>query len=481
MNYTSFAFFVMLLVILIAYYIINKKYRWTVLLLGSAFFYIHIITSLKQAAIFLMSIIITYITGLLLQKTKILSDKKVRIVILWAGILFAGMPLFITKVGEFITGSIIHNDKVFWITPVGVSFYTLQMIAYIVDIYRDKIDAQKNILKFMLFATFFPQIIQGPIPRYKEISNELFEGNDYSFNNIIRGIQLIIWGFFLKMMIADKSGIIVNTIFDNYPVYQGTYIWVAAFLYSIQLYTDFLSCTTISQGVSEMFGIHLANNFVHPYLATSIKDFWRRWHISLSLWLRDYVYIPLGGSKHGNIKKWFNLIITFLISGLWHGGRWKYLVWGMVHASIQIIEDIAKILKIKIIKTQNNNIEKVVNRIKTFFVVMFAWIIFRAESLRMSISMIKSMLFVFNPWVLFDDSLLKLGLNWKEWAVLFVSIGVLIYISRLQENGIIIRNWILKQNVIVRWGIYLMAIWGIWIMGTYGYGFNSNEFIYGGF
>ena len=503
MSYTSLFYYAMVIALLIIYYVLPKRFRWLVLLAGSVYFYARVIDSWKQAAVFLLSIAVSYAAGLLLQKlnssnnTRSAAHAGARRAVLFVGIILSALPLLLVKLGDFLSGSVMHKPGVSWIVPVGLSFYTLQLAAYLVDIYRGEIDAQLNPLKYGLFATFFPQVIQGPIPRYKQLHKELFEGNDYNLDNIMRGIQLVIWGFFLKFMIADKAAVIVNAVFDNYHAYSGVYVWVAAILYSIQLYADFLSCTTMSQGVSEMFGIHLVNNFNHPYFATSIKEFWRRWHMSLSFWLRDYVYIPLGGNQRGKIFKWVNLIITFAVSGLWHGGSWKFVFWGLLHAFYQIAGEIRHEIAVKLrlgrsqmrseklepdrSQMRSEKLSIALQRLGTFILVMLAWIIFRAESLRAALEMIRTMIFGFNPWVLFDDSLFRLGLGWKECVVLMISIGILFWISKLQESGIVLRDWFSRQNTALRWTIYLVAIWTIWIFGSYGFGFDAQSFIYGGF
>ena len=485
MSYTSWVYYVMVLVLLFMYYILPKRFRWLVLLTGSIAFYTQIINDKKQAAIFFMSIAISYIAGITLQKLRNNEHLLTRKAVLFGGITLSALPLLLEKAGDFVCGSVFHTTKVVWIIPVGLSFYTLQIVAYLVDIYRGEIDAQFNPLKYGLFITFFPQIIQGPIPRYRQLNKELYEGNDYNPGNFMRGIQLVIWGFFLKYMIADKAAVVVDSVFDNYHAYSGVYIWTAAILYSIQLYTDFLSCTTMSQGVAEMFGIHLVNNFARPYFSTSIKEFWRRWHMSLSLWLRDYIYIPLGGNKKGKTFKWLNLIITFSISGLWHGGSWKFLLWGLIHAFYQIVSEVnhevSKRFGFLRTNIKEDRLSITLLRMRTFILVMVAWIIFRADSVQASFEMIRTMITGFNPWVLTDNSLFRLGLNWKEFAVLLISIGVLFCISRLQERGVVLRDWFSNQNTVVRWTVYLLAIWVIWICGTYGFGFDEKDFIYGGF
>lgn len=289
----------------------------------------------------------------------------------------------------------------------------------------------------------------------------------------------------MKLMIADKTAIVVNEIFDNYYSYSGCDYLVAGVLYSVQLYADFLSCTSFAQGISALFGIKLSDNFKHPYFSISIKDFWRRWHITFSEWLRDYIYIPLGGNRKGRVRQKLNLIIVFAVSGLWHGPGVNYLCWGLMHGIYQIVgsatyyfrERVYQVLHIE----EGNVIKKYNKIIWTFIFVMFAWIIFRAENLTIGIHMIRSIFNTHNIWALFDDSLLTLGLSWKEYVILGISIWIMKKVSSLQESGICIRDYILSQHIILRWIIYILAIAAIVTFGSYGYGFDQQAFIYGGF
>ena len=471
--------------LLIVYYILPKRVRWIALLAGSVFFYSQVFGTFQQLAVFVCSILVSYLSALCIQKLRPSDKTGLKRFVLFLTIFLSAAPLLANKLGEFFFGAGISQKEVSWIVPVGISFYTLQMIAYLVDTYKGKIKAQKNPLKYALFISFFPQLIQGPIPRYEQLGKQLFQGHTLKFENLRGGLYRIVWGFFLKFMIADKAALIVNEVFDNYQGYAGLYVLLAGILYSLQLYADFRACTTLAQGVSQMFGIRIVDNFQRPYFAESIKDFWRRWHMSLSFWLRDYIYIPLGGNRRGRLLKWLFLLITFTISGFWHGDGWKFLVWGLLHAALQIIGEMVHLASEKtglsgwIQKDPVSN--RAVRRIWTFLLVMAAWIIFRAETLEVGFLMLKNMVTVWNPWVLFDDSLLQLGLDWKEWILLLASLFLLWFISSKQEKGIGIRAWIAKRRFFVRWVILIAAIWGIWVFGTYGAGFDAAAFIYGGF
>ena len=339
MSYVSIPYYIMVVLAVVLYYAFPKKIRWMVLLLASGCFYYAVSERKEQLVMFGISIVLSYYSGILLQRGRDRKYKNSTLkMILTAGIIASGLPLLVSKCAEFFLGSVLHKPLIHWILPVGLSFYSLQTIGYLVDVYRAKMDPQKNIFRYTLFVSFFPLIIQGPISRYDQLGKQLFEGHDYDSQRLMRGIQLILWGWMLKYLIADKASVFVNAVFDHSAVYSGVFILVAAVLYSIQLYTDFLSCVTMSQGVAELFGIELTDNFNHPYFSTSINDFWKRWHKSLSAWLRDYIYIPLGGNRKGKLRQMFNMLAVWLLTGLWHGANWNFIAWGLLLFLILSIE-----------------------------------------------------------------------------------------------------------------------------------------------
>jgi len=479
MLFVSIYFYVFIMILVGIYYSVKPCYRWYVLLAGSVMIYYRL--SGDSWWLLLIALLVSYFCARLIDKTE---DETARKFILGLGISIVILPLVCIKEGNYILVNLLRAEPVEWIVPLGISFYSLQIVSYLVDVYRRKISSQKNLLKYALFVTFFPQIVQGPIPRYEQLSGQLYEGNLFCEKNFVKGLYLIIWGFFLKFMIADKAGIVVDTIFDNSLNYPGAYVFVAGTLYSIQLYTDFLACVCFARGVSALFGIELVNNFNQPYSAVSVKDFWRRWHISLSSWLRDYVYIPFGGNKKGTLRKYFNLLLTFAISGMWHGGGIKYIAWGIMQAVYQIVGEVTEGLrdvafgKLRIQKDSWLRIG--IKKVTTFMLVMMTWIIFRAGSLKKALMMWISLLTTWNIQIFWDNSLLELGLDGKEMVVLLVSILILWQIERMQRKGNI-REEIYKQHLFVRWGLCIGAIFCIMIFGTYGMGFDTKDFIYGGF
>ncbi|MBR5636227.1 MAG: MBOAT family protein [Pseudobutyrivibrio sp.] len=406
-------------------------------------------------------------------------------VFLTIGVVFVVIPWFFTRDITAFSWGLIKSNPINLVIPMGISFYTLQIIAYMVDVYKGKVQPQRNLLKYVLFISYFPQILQGPIPRYEQLQNQLVEGHKFDEHNFSKGICYIIWGFFLKLVIADKAGVFVNTVYGNYPAYAGAYLWVASILYSIQLYADFLACTILAKGVSKLFGVELIDNFMQPYFATSIKDFWRRWHISLSTWLRDYIYIPLGGNRKGQLSKFMNLLITFFISGLWHGAGFRFIAWGMLHAFYQIIGELTNPVReeiyVKLRVAKDSKDKAIFKRIGTFLLVDCAWVLFRADSLRQGLGILKNMFFVLNPWVLFNNRIYTLGLDWKDWLVLILGILVMIYAGIKHEAGISVTDAVIARRLPIRWAIMIAAIVVVMLMGTYGYGFNNSDFIYGGF
>lgn len=478
MTYLSITFYLFVVAAALLYYILPLQYRWLVLLLGSVIFYWRAMGNAAGLAVILVTVMAAYGAGLLLERRK---NKA----ILAGAVLLMALPWLCVKNGNYILEILLHRSAVDWIVPVGISFYTLQVISYLADIYRGRIAAQKNPAKFALYVMFFPQIVQGPIPRYDRLADQLYAGHRFDERMAMGGFYRILWGFFLKLMIANQAARFVDCVYESYQIYVGGYVLVAGILYSIQLYADFAACISISKGVANLFGIELADNFRRPYLAVSVKDFWHRWHISLSEWLKDYIYIPLGGSRKGRIRTYLNLALTFAVSGIWHGAGLRFLVWGLMHATYQTIGDMTRNIQRKAAKIlrlgQSAELALWIRRIWTFLCVMTAWILFRAESLRKGLQMLWSMFRVRNLWIFTNDSLLKMGLEWKEWVILGVSVLILFAVSIRQEQGVSFSELIYRQPLYVRWLLYLVAIFSIMTFGCYGQGYDAQAFIYGGF
>ncbi len=467
MTYVSLNFFALVICLLVVYYIMPHKWRWFVLLLGSIAFYYF---AFKQSwYIVLGTAVFSYIFGLLIKQFPKIS--KLLTIVSIAGVT---IPWILTKsIHSFLIGDLSNI-----IAPLGISFYTLGIISYLVDINVGRIKPEKNILKYILYVIYFPQLVQGPIPRYGNLSAQFASPKKWDENMFMRGVLSIMWGMFLKLMIADRVAVVVNPIFEDYSSHLGAWVVIGIFLFSIQLYSDFTACISISMGVSRLFGIELQDNFNQPFFATSIGDFWRRWHISLSSWLKDYIYIPLGGSRKGKARKILNMMITFAFSGYWHGLGIHFIVWGVMQAVYQFFEGF--IYKIRFF---NINAKPVtyLRRVITYILFLLSLIVFKAPSTRCSLVMYKSIITTNNWGLLKDGTLLNLGVNGKNWIVVAASLLVLIIASTLRERGVDIKGKILSMPLPVRWSVYLIVIFTVMTFGYYGYGFDAQSFIYGGF
>lgn len=469
MDFLSLTFAVFFIISVICYYAVPKKLRWGVLLLSSIIFYVWSVPYLIGYLLF--SAVTSYLYGKWAEKHKEHGKIMLALVIL------ANLAVLLTVKFAPLAGISI-------LAPMGISFYTLQVIAYCVDVYKGKTEAQSNFFKYLLFVSFFPQILQGPIPRYNQLKEQLFEGHTFNYKTVKFGFQLILWGMFLKMVIADRAAIFVNAVFPEYHLYEGTVLAVAAVLYSIQLYTDFLGCVCIAMGAAEVYGIKLQTNFERPYMAVSIKDFWRRWHISLSSWLRDYVYIPLGGNRKGKLRRYINLMLTFFVSGIWHGSGLQYIFWGLMQGGYQVAGEILQPIRKKVRNVlkidENSGFYVLWQRVCTFVLITISWVIFRSANLRAGLSMLKRIVTDITPWVLFDGTLYGFGIEERSFLALILCIVLVMVIEHFQEKGNI-REMLSQQHIIVRWSIYLGAIALVAVLGVYGPGYSATQFLYGQF
>ena len=476
MDFLSLTFAVFFMISVICYYAVPKKMRWGVLLLSSIIFYVWSVPYLLIYLLF--SAVTTFAYGKWAEQHKAHGKGALALVI--AANLTVLLFVKFYPLGQ----AKLNLPALNIIMPMGISFYTLQVIAYCVDVYKGKTEAQQNVFKYLLFVSFFPQILQGPIPRYNQLKEQLFEGPAFDYRTVKFGFQLILWGMFLKMVIADRSAIFVNAVFPEYHLYEGTVLAVAAVLYSVQLYTDFLGCVCIAMGAAQVYGIELQTNFERPYMAVSIKDFWRRWHISLSSWLRDYVYIPLGGNRKGKLRRYINLMLTFLVSGIWHGSGLQYILWGLMQGGYQVSGEVLEPIRKKVrnvLKINETSVFYILwQRTCTFVLITISWVIFRSANLRAGLSMLKRMVTDFTPWVLFDGRLYEFGISSHSFIALILCILVMMVVEHQQEKTPI-RELLECQHIIVRWSIYLAAIAVVAVLGVYGPGYSATQFLYGQF
>lgn len=470
MSYISISFALLVAAALISYYAVPTKVRWVILLITSLAFYAiagkwALIPAIATASI-------AYGLGRLIEKKKSKAQliiSNILILLPWIAVKFSGAAVF-------------RNLFTKEIGILGISFYTLELVSYLTDIYSGQTKAEKKYLHFITYALFFPKIMQGPICRYDEMSKKLFDRHYFDSDAFIKGFLEIIWGFFLKFMIADKCSLIVNPVFENFIVYDGLNLWLSLALFLVVLYTDFLACVMICKGVALMFGIELFMNFKRPLLATNFKEFWQRWHISLSNWLSKYIYIPLGGSRKGEGRRLVNLLVTFAVSAFWHGISTGFLMWGFLQALYRMGEEILSKFIGKKKETDKKNWLRVWGgRFKIYFLYGFSLIFFKLPTAKEGFSFIKSM-FNFTGLINVKEiGLIRNAMGYKEFVILLLAILVLFVKEVLNEAGVNFKEKIIKLPFAVRLVIYIVLVMIIVSFGTYGYGYNSADFIYGGF
>lgn len=433
-----------------------------------------------------ISSIVDFIIGQKLYKTENLKKRKGLLII--SLVVNLGF-LFYFKYTNFFIDTFVDAFTLFGqklevstlniILPVGISFYTFQTLSYTIDIYRKQLKPTKDWLAFFSFVAFFPQLVAGPIERASHLLPQFYKTYKFNYAQVKSGLLLIAFGLFKKMVIADRVAILVNQVYNNPSDYTGVEVIIATVFFAFQIYCDFSGYSDIAIGIGRTMGFDLMKNFDSPYLSKSITEFWRRWHISLSTWFRDYVYIPLGGSRGGKYKTYFNLFAVFLISGLWHGAAMTFVVWGAIHGFIIVLEKAfskqrkatLEILKIK----KGSLVHKIIFIPIIFTIVCFAWIFFRANSFADATLLIRNINFT-NIEVLTNGKIFELGLSKPEFILALIAVFLLI-IFEWTHKKINFQQKLKEQFAVVRWSVYLVIIFTIVIFGIYGEG-QVSEFIY---
>lgn len=495
MLFNSIEFLIFFPIVVLVYFAIPKKIKHLWLLAASYYFYM--CWNAKYALLILSSTVITYVSGLLIEKVKDSAYETAKQTVLKKWIVAGSfvMNLGILFYFKYINFAMTTLTSVFAkihiqlnipafdiILPVGISFYTFQALSYTMDVYRDEIYAEKNFFRYALFVSFFPQLVAGPIERSKNLLKQLAVPKKFCFEDAREGMLLMLWGFFLKIVLADRIAVFVDTVYDYFPAFPGVYLVVATMLFAIQIYCDFAGYSTIAMGAAKVLGIKLMENFDAPYLSASVAEFWRRWHISLTSWFKDYLYIPLGGSRKGVIRKYMNKMIVFLVSGLWHGASFSFIAWGGLNGLYQVIGEILQPIRDKLVSVLHLNRKslghKLINTVGTFVLVDFSWIFFRTGSFMGALERIKSIISVKNSWILFDGSLYQCGLDEKNFRLMLIGIVILLLVDFCKRKGIKIREVIVKQDYWFRWLFIAFAISAILTFGIWGPNYNEANFIY---
>ena len=472
MRFNSVHFLIFFPIVVLGYFVVPKKIKNLWLLIASYYFYM----SWKPvyALLIFFSTLSTYLRGLAIDKSKSKAGAKAVLavnIIINIAILFyfKYFNFFIEIITSLVPGLQLQQNNNL-LAVVGISFYTFQSLGYLIDVYRKKVPAEKNFLTYALFVSFFPQLVAGPIERSENLLPQLKKTYKFDYNRVTDGLVLMAWGFFKKMVIADGCGKIVDIVFDNISSYGGLRFMIAAVLFAFQIYGDFSGYSDIAIGAANVIGIKLMKNFDHPYFAQNPVDFWRRWHISLSGWFMDYVYIPLGGSRKGKLRTAFNLMVTFLVSGLWHGANLTYVVWGGINGLYNIIY--------RFMPKPKNKIKRLapLKILGTFLLVDFSWIFFRAANLSDAMYIVKSLGGVI-PGLLTKGALtarLESVSFFSNNGVSLVCCLLFMLAVEMWENKSSIVEKINNSKWPVRWAFYYAVALLILFFGNFG----KSRFIY---
>jgi len=404
------------------------------------------------------------------------------------------------------------------VMPVGISFFLFQSAGYLIDIYREKIPAEKNFINYALFVSFFPSILSGPIGRAPSLLPQYLKPRSFDWDRVSEGFLLMLWGFFLKLVIADRAAIFVNNVYAGYHDIYGSAIVAATVIYAVEIYCDFCGYSTIAIGAAKMLGIRLMDNFNCPYFSVSVQDFWRRWHISLSSWFRDYLYFPLGGNRCNALRRYLNIMVVFIVSGLWHGSQWSYIVWGALNGIYQIMGSLLlpvrtrvlgifgfdrEVLDLKKNPAMGGSVRLAAKKVTatsgiakpglvdpgmtalkllrifiTFCLIDFAWLFFRAAGLRDAVLMLKQIFCNFGASQFSPEYLYSFGLDMKNFLLLIISTGILFIADLIKYHGGDPGRWVLQRPMILRELILALFILVILIFGIWGNAYNASSFIY---
>ena len=486
MQFNSLAFLIFLPIVVVMYWVVPHKFRWIPLLIASYYFYMS--WNVNLILLIMFTTILSYASGVVIEKS---SSKKVRKAALLISIVGSLSVLFFFKYLNFFSESVVLLFRKFGVPvsdfslklllPIGISFYTFQTLSYSIDVYRKKIPAERHFGYYALFVVFFPQLVAGPIERPENLLPQLKNKRDFDVNNFVTGLKYLIVGFVKKVVIADTIAVFVNKIYNNPAGANGLSVVIATVLFAFQILCDFDGYTNIAIGAAKLMNINLMKNFDNPYSAKSIREFWSKWHISLSSWFKDYVYIPLGGNRCSKPRHLFNLFLTFLLSGLWHGANWTFVIWGTLHAFYQIFgivtNSIRSKIKARIGVKEQSKIWHVLQILFTFTLICFAWIFFRANTVMDAFVLIRAMFSTGALNISYTATVMQITIKDLVFTILA---AILLYVINLLN---IDKTIDVKSNIgqkILSCSLYSMLIVLIafaWIYTAVTLG-TANEFIY---
>ena len=471
MNFNSFEYICFLPIVFLLYWCLPHRYRWVLLLVASYYFYMS--WNPQYVVLILGTTIVSYISAIMLEWAD--SVKRKKIILTAASMICLGV-LFVFKYFNFISESVaylcgqlaipLHPVTLQVLLPVGISFYTFQTLSYVIDVYKGKVKAERHFGQYATFISFFPQLVAGPIERTQNLLPQIKSVKTFYYDEAVYGLRLMAWGFFKKLVVADNAAIIVDLVYGSLDKCTGFDLLVAVFLFTIQIYCDFSGYSDIAIGSARLLGIKLMTNFKSPYWSGSLKEFWGRWHISLSTWFRDYLYIPLGGSRCSALRHNINIMITFLVSGLWHGANWTFVFWGGIHGVAQVIENL-----LGFNKNERYGLRKILSVLLIFVICNIAWVFFRARTISDAFYILGNIIIPTGgiEWYL------RSGMEIAKSSVSTLLVPILIifvfdYVSL--KNDVL--EWMSHRKTVVRWGIYIIIIfWTILMMPL-----ETSSFIY---
>ncbi len=527
MIFTSLKFILFFVVCAAVYFVFPKKARWIWLLACSLFFYAS--AGPAHVAYILSAAAVVYLSGLILgridsglrrklagcdgdknrKKELKASSKRKSIVVIAVALLVMLGALWTIKYLNFsirILSSILARFGVpfsameyRFLLPLGISFYIFTGIGYLIDVYRGSCDVQKNPLRLLLFLSFFPCVSQGPISRYSDLAPQLYEGHRFDYDRMTKGVQRMLWGFCEKMVLADRVGILVSGVYDSANAQSGAAYVLATLLYAVQIYADFAGYMDIACGAAYVLGIDIPENFDSPYLSRSIPEYWRRWHITLGAWFRDYLYYPVmrcplfssvrRKTKNSRFKKGADrimtavaLLVVWTTTGLWHGASSTYVLWGLYHGLLITASTLLEPLTDGAVKKLGLDRErfsfKLFRTVRTFFLVCVGYVFFRSSSVSQIGTVFRSVFSRAGFYSLFDLRVTELGLDGKDLNVAIIAIALLVIVDIMRNRGVVIRDKISEQGIWLRWFIWLLGVTAVVIFGVYGPDYNAASFIY---
>ncbi|MBE5881518.1 MAG: MBOAT family protein [Lachnospiraceae bacterium] len=482
MLFNSLAFAVFLPIVFFLYWALPNKYRPIWILMASYYFYMS--WNVKYVVLILFTTIVSYGCALWMERWE-----KKKTVLLCSALVASLGVLFFFKYFNFFSLSAakvlgrfaiqVHPVTLALMLPVGISFYTFQTLSYVIDVYRGDVKAERNFLTYAAFISFFPQLVAGPIERTSNLLPQIKAEHTFKKENATYGLLLMAWGFFKKLVVADTLAVYADQIFDDVHYYGGFSMLLAALFFTFQIYCDFSGYSDIAIGCAKLFDIELMTNFKSPYFAISIKDFWSRWHISLSTWFRDYVYIPLGGNRVSKVRNAFNLMVTFLVSGLWHGAAWHFVVWGGLHGALQVLENCFPFVR-KLTRRVKENPESArgpviwICRGVTFVIAMLAWVFFRAETVSDALYVLVHMWDgILQPTIYFARGMADFGMEWSDVVSVAIPFVLLMIYDYKSLSGDPIQS-LRKLPGPVRWVVYYAFVFLVLMLAS----FNAQEFVY---